>query len=535
MAWQFKSLALQRKLQLAMVLGTVLALLLAGLAVLSYETSTFRPRVERQLDAVAKVMADINQASLDFDDARQAQDNLAFLRLYEGIDAGALYRADGSLFAEWASNNAKPSSPVSAPTNGTQFERSRASLSLPVLRDGRELGRVWIRVQLPPLLQRLPQYGIMFGALALAVMVLGAVLLWAGRHLVSQPMERLSAAADKVGRTGDFSLRVPKDSDDEIGQLTDEFNRMLAVVGERDQALLAANDLLEQRVLARSQELEQAMTLLMQNEKLAALGNVVAGVAHELNTPIGNALLAATSLGKGTQHMREQISGNSLSRRGLEEFMASVEEGSGIVSRSLERAAGLVRSFKAVAVNETSEARMDFDLRHVLDDCMALLMPGLKHRPIEVTLDCAEGIRCNSYPGALTQIVSNLVENAARHGLEPIGGGRVEVQVQESSALPDPLDADGGKGMGKNKDQDQGWLTLQVRDSGAGIPAEHLHRIFEPFFTTRLGQGGSGLGLHVVHSLAKTPLGGTIEVRSQVGQGTTFELRFPRRAPLDQL
>ncbi|MCV2354422.1 HAMP domain-containing protein [Paucibacter sp. B2R-40] len=521
MGWRFSSLGLQRKLQLALLLGTLLALLLAGLAVLSYETSTFRPRVAAQLTAVAKVMADINQAALDFDDAKQAQDNLALLRLYEGMTAGALYRADGSLFAEWA-DSGKPSSPSRPQSTGIDFQANQASLSLAVMRDGRELGHVWIRVQLPPLLQRLPQYGIMFGALALAVLVLGAVLLWAGRRLVSLPMEQLSAAASEVGRTGDFSLRVAKTSGDEIGQLTDEFNRMLGVVGERDSALQLANDQLEQRVQERSQELEQAMTLLMQNEKLAALGNVVAGVAHELNTPIGNALLAATSLSKSSHTMREQITGNSLSRRGLDDFMASVEEGSGIVTRSLERAAGLVRSFKSVAVNETSEARMDFDLRHVLDDCMALLAPGLKHRPIEVSLECAAGIRCNSYPGALTQIVSNLVENAARHGLEPIGGGRIEVQVLES--------IDTGK-----PDSGESWLTLSVRDHGAGIPPEHLHRIFEPFFTTRLGQGGSGLGLHVVHSLAKIPLGGSIEVRSQVGQGTTFELRFPRRAPIGQL
>jgi signal transduction histidine kinase len=197
----------------------------------------------------------------------------------------------------------------------------------------------------------------------------------------------------------------------------------------------------------------------------------------------------------------------------LEQFLASVEEGTGIVSRSLERAAALVRSFKSVAVNETSEARMDFDLRQVLDDCVTLLAPGMKHRPIQITLDCATGIACNSYPGALTQIISNLVENAARHGLEPIGGGEITVHAH----------SDGG--------QDRDWVTLRVVDHGAGIAPEHLQRIFEPFFTTRLGQGGSGLGLHVVHRLANGSLGGGIEVQSHIGKGTTFELHFPRRAP----
>jgi two-component system NtrC family sensor kinase len=165
---------------------------------------------------------------------------------------------------------------------------------------------------------------------------------------------------------------------------------------------------------------------------------------------------------------------------------------------------------------------MDFDLRHVLDDCLALLAPGFKHRPIEIKLTCESDIVCNSYPGALTQIVSNLIENAARHGLEPIGGGQIEVKVQ-------------GPSEQQNSTAGDSWLLLSVHDHGKGIPVEHLHRIFEPFFTTRLGQGGSGLGLHVVHNLALKPLGGSIKVQSAKVGGTTFVLRFPRVAPLDQL
>jgi signal transduction histidine kinase len=508
---------LKRKLLLVIVMGTFLSILVAALAVLIYETSTFRPRIASQLEAVTHVMADVNQAALEFNDATQAAENLSFLSLYEGIDAGVLYQNDGSIFATWnARGKGVPIvTPATAPSAGVQHEIGRASMSLPVMRDERLLGHIWVNVTLPPLIQRLPQYGIMFGALALAVLVLGAVLWRAMQGLVCMPLLRLSVAAEDVGQTGNYAVRVQRSSSDEIGQLTDEFNRMLTVIGDRDAALQQAQDHLEQRVEERSHELEQAMTLLMQREKLAALGNVVAGVAHELNTPIGNALLTATSLNKGTQEMRQQMTGNSLGRRDLEDFVTSVEVGASIVYRSLERAAALVRSFKSVAVNETSEARMDFDLQQVLDDCVALLIPGMKHRPITVELDCPSGIRCNSYPGALTQIVSNLVENAARHGLEPTGGGTVHIKVQS-----------------KNEDP---MLILTVSDQGVGIPPEHLRRVFEPFFTTRLGQGGSGLGLHVVHSLAKGPLGGSIEVHSTVGMGTTFELRFPTNAPMNQL
>ncbi|MDM4767888.1 HAMP domain-containing sensor histidine kinase [Pelomonas sp. SE-A7] len=266
---------------------------------------------------------------------------------------------------------------------------------------------------------------------------------------------------------------------------------------------------LEQQLQERSRELEQAMKLLLQSEKLAALGNVVAGVAHELSTPIGNALLAATNLQQETQLMNRKVRGDSLNRRDLDDYMNSVDEGASIVARSLERAANLVRSFKSVAVNETSEARMAFDLRTALEDCLALLNPGLRHQPVSLELKCPGGVECDSYPGALTQVVNNLVENAVRHGLEPKGRGSVRIEAAE-------LD---------------GWILLTVSDDGVGIAPEHLGRIFEPFFTTRLGQGGSGLGLHLVHSLATGPLAGEVQVHSRPGEGTRFELRFPLKAP----
>lgn len=502
------SLGLQRKLLLSIVIGVLLSLVVAGSAVLIYETSSFRPRMEAQLQAAAQVMADVNQAALQFDDAHLAKENLGFLRLYDGVDGGAIYHPDGSEFAHWTTGP-QAHHPDKVPPDGFQHSASHASLCVPVLRDGVELGRLWVRVALPPLIKRMPQYGIMFGALALAVLVLGLVLLRASDYVVARPLAGLSRVVREVGRTGDYTVRVPKRAQDEVGQLSDEFNRMLGIIGERDAAVQQAHDELELRVQARSRELEQAMSLLMQREKMAALGNVVAGVAHELNTPIGNALLAASNLGKECQLMREQIGGSSLSRRDLEDFIESVDEGSGIVARSLDRAANLVRSFKSVAVNETSEARIVFDLRDTLQDCLSLLMPGLKHRPVALHLDCPAGIECDSFPGALTQIVTNLVENAARHGVEPKGGGNVRVEVE---ATPDAV-------------------LIKVLDDGMGIPAENLRHVFEPFFTTRLGQGGSGLGLHVVYGLASGPLGGSIHVHSDPGRGSCFELRFPRQAP----
>lgn len=508
MGRRFAELTLFHKQLVAIVAGTLLALFVAGGAVLSYETTTFRPRAQAQLQAVGVVMADINQAPLDFSDSTLATENLAILRLYPGIVAGRLFRTDGSMFAQWTGVS-HAGAPEQAPQAGFSSADGYLHLTTPVMRDGRQLGLLWLRMRLPPLIERLPQYSIMMGALALAVTVLGGVILYASRVLVTQPLARLGHTAREVGRTRNYSVRVSRESADEIGQMTEEFNRMLALIGERDEALQAAHDGLERRVEERGKELEQAIAKLMQSEKLAALGNVVAGVAHELNTPIGNALLAATNLGMESRRMLGQIGGTTLSRRELQEFVRSVEEGSSIVTVSLNRAARLVRSFKSVAVNETSEARMTFDLRVVLEDSISLLAPSLKQLPVQLSLDCPSGIKCDSYPGALAQVVTNLVENAARHGLEPKGAGSISVEASTQA----------------------GWVTLRVRDDGVGIPSENLTRIFEPFFTTRLGRGGSGLGLHLVHTLASTPLGGSVRAQSTVGSGSSFEVHFPQTAP----
>jgi PAS domain S-box-containing protein len=260
------------------------------------------------------------------------------------------------------------------------------------------------------------------------------------------------------------------------------------------------------------ESLEQSQEALLRSEKLAALGRIVAGVAHELNTPIGNSLLSATTLVHQTQQLKNQIE-TGLRRSSLDSYMATAQDAVSILLRNLQRAAELIGSFKQVAVDQTSSQRRRFDLKAVVDEVLLSYRAMLRAAHIEVRVDVPEGMQLDSYPGPLGQVLGNLLNNAAIHGYqEQHTGGTVSLVAQLLA---------------------HGHVALSVEDRGRGIAPDDVGRIFDPFFTTRLGQGGSGLGLNIVHNIVTGPLGGSIEVNSELGRGTRFCVTLPLVAPKD--
>lgn len=276
-------------------------------------------------------------------------------------------------------------------------------------------------------------------------------------------------------------------------------------VDERTRQLQAANHELSQALVS----LRQAQDHLVQSEKLAALGALVAGVAHELNTPIGNGLTVASSLLDKTRDFA--LAANApLQRSVLAQFVTDSVLAADILVRNLSRAATLVSSFKQVAVDRTSSQRRAFELYELLDEVVLTLNPAIRRSLCEVHSQIAPGLRLDSYPGPLGQVLTNLIDNALVHGFTPNQSGRVDIS---SSSL------------GANE------VEISVRDNGRGIDASHLKRVFDPFFTTRLGQGGSGLGLHIVHNIVTGVLGGRVDVHTPAGGGAQFVLRLPLIAP----
>jgi len=277
--------------------------------------------------------------------------------------------------------------------------------------------------------------------------------------------------------------------------------RMLAAYG----AVALANA----QAYARLSALQQQ---LMQQERHAALGALVAGVAHELNTPIGNTLLVASTLLERLQALETALSGQAPLRRsellgGLREQL----EGLRVIEGGMRSATELIGSFKKVAVDRSSERRGEFHLQDLCKDCLQTLGHALRRARVQAQLAVAPGLQLDSYPGALGQVLIVLLNNALLHAFAERGHGQLWLEAEAGPQA--------------------GWLRLRLRDDGVGMPPAVQRRVFEPFFTTKYGQGGSGLGLSIAHNLVQQLLGGSIRVESQAGQGCTFVLDLPLRAP----
>jgi PAS domain S-box-containing protein len=258
------------------------------------------------------------------------------------------------------------------------------------------------------------------------------------------------------------------------------------------------------------ENLQNTQDELVRSEKLAALGSMVAGVAHELNTPVGNSLMVASHIREASTAMSETLK-TGLRRSVLDEYLANVSSASDILVRNLTKAANLVSSFKQVAVDQTSSQRRHFPLTEVVAEIAAMLVPGYRVKGITLVQDVPDDIRMDSFPGPLGQILANLINNAVLHGFE----GREEGEIQLVAR-----GAENGR-----------QVTLTVSDNGRGIAEDILPRIFDPFFTTKLGAGGNGLGLNITHNMVTGILGGRISASSKIGEGSCFTLILPLEAP----
>jgi len=285
---------------------------------------------------------------------------------------------------------------------------------------------------------------------------------------------------------------------------------------QADRKLRATKELLEEQNAALNTaltQLQQAQGELVRQEKLASLGGLVAGVAHEINTPLGICVTATSHLVEELRLTREELANGEMTEDSLGNFFDIVDQSLRIMTTNTQRAAALVRSFKQVAVDQSSGDIRSFNLRNYLNEVLLSLQPKLKGRPVQVEVDCTHDLVLDSYPGAVSQIVTNMVVNSLVHGFEREQAGKIAIRAA--------LDGD--------------TVTLTYADDGAGMDRESLDKLFDPFFTTKRGSGGSGLGAHILFNLVTGALGGTVHVESAPGQGLRYELRFPRSMRADKL
>lgn len=396
----------------------------------------------------------------------------------------------------------------------------------PIQRDGREIARLTITMTAAPLLQakRAEVWRTVWRS-GLTLTLSLVLMLWVLQRFMLRPMTDLTAGAEALA-AGRLGQPLQVGGADEIARVGVAMERMRQALLSAFEALRQHNVNLEETVAQRTAELttsnaelsqalqtlQAAQRELVESEKLASLGRLVAGVAHELNTPLGNALTVVSTLDDRYRQLEQMLSGAvQLRRSTLEDLARDTRRAQDILQRNVQKAADLVRDFKQVAIDQTADLRRDFDLGKVVEDVLVMVEPSFKHTPFVIDTDLCHGLVMNSYPGALGQVLTNLLMNALLHGFEGAVQGRVTVRCA-------PLN--------------DTEAELSVTDDGRGMDESVRRRIFDPFFTTKLGTGGSGLGMHIVHSIVTNVLGGQIEVKSSPGQGTQMLMRLPLSAPV---
>ncbi len=257
-------------------------------------------------------------------------------------------------------------------------------------------------------------------------------------------------------------------------------------------------------------DLKNTQDSLIQAKKMAALGGLVAGVAHEINTPVGIALSSASLLAQKTEKVARAYADGTLVQTDFEDYLGTASEASRLLVSSCDRAAELIRSFKQVAVDQTGGERRSFQLKEYIGEILLSLEPRLKKTPHTISVGCAPDLILDTNPGLLSQSLTNLVMNSLIHAFDEGVAGRISITV----STPDP-----------------DMVEILYTDNGRGIPQDIQGKVFDPFFTTRRGDGGSGLGLHIVYNAICSGLKGSISLDSAPETGTAFTLRIPRVLP----
>jgi len=339
---------------------------------------------------------------------------------------------------------------------------------------------------------------------------------------IVKPMNGVALRANQIAR-GERPTTWPTGSIAELNLLSSDLETMAGAIAGREEDLRRLNDQLEDRVALRTDELnrsnkdlsaalevlKKAKDELIQSEKLAALGRLVSGVAHELNTPLGNGRMAITGLGDRLARFETSL-GDGLRRSDLVGFVEAVRASTRIAESNLKRASELIGSFKQVAADRAGSRRRRFQLREVVEEVLLTLSPTLAGRPIRIRVEVPDEVLMDSYPGELGQALTNLVENAVLHAFPEGDPGTVSITAE--TGLP-------------------GRVRIRLRDNGVGMAPAVARRAFDPFFTTSLGNGGTGLGLFIAHNAVTNVLGGSIDLQTASGEGATFDITVPLDAP----
>jgi signal transduction histidine kinase len=364
--------------------------------------------------------------------------------------------------------------------------------------------------------------------------VLFLLFIYVGHKLLSKPLKLLAEESARVKPDNLHAVDIRIKENNELKTVETAINRMIdnikTALLKRKQAeaqVRKLNSNLESKVKQRTaelthanqqlkesmEELQKTQKFIIEHEKMASLGELVAGVSHEINTPIGIGVTMASTIMDEAKRFKKLVESGEIRKSDLDDFTEILKESSQILLNSMNNAHHLIQNFKQVAVDQSSNKNREFNVKEVIEEVYSTLHHRTKTSSVSYELDVPDYLYMNSYPGPLGQILTNLFNNSLLHGFEEQQAGEIKVSVED---------------LGQQ-------VKIIHEDNGSGIAETKIRRIFEPFYTTKLGQGGSGLGLSIVHNLVVHLLQGNIDVYSDKDNGTRFEIIVPKEVRVQEL
>ncbi|RZF77226.1 HAMP domain-containing protein [Pseudoalteromonas sp. CO325X] len=508
--------------------------------ILSITISTYidiqeqREQLEERVETFAELTAFNAQVTVLFDDSKTEEQRLQAFQAVEAIKNIHIYRIDefNDEVEFFASYNAPRTPPVPVKTKRLEsigkgeVEDGHLEIIKAITNQDNTIGYVYVRASLESIENYLHRKIIIDIMLSVAVLVVAYVIARIFQRHIGNPIDTLSQLLQDVAKNRNYTVRAPSSNIAELNQLALSVNTMLRRTEkqiERNETdkkeIEALNQSLEEKVNLRTDALRDAnqellstlermhqyQNQIVENEKMASLGQMVAGVAHEVNTPLGLGITASTLMRDKLGDIRHSFEEKTLTSQQLGRFLVDGEENLSLIYRNLNRAAELIASFKKVAVTQDSESITDVNLSALIGEVMISMRADLDDISPQINVHCPEDLHIQSKSGPIQQILQQLISNSLIHAFKDHPDPRIDIDVQI----------------------DSGQLQIDYRDNGSGISETLKPRVFDPFVTTKRGSGGSGLGLHLVYNLVTQALGGKVLLAPEHKQGSHFIVQIP--------
>ncbi len=529
-----KTISIRRTL-LVMIVGFALAVLILSISIFANMIITdTKIQTEQNVKQLANFIASQSASDVKNNRYNTFNQTLSSIEFMENINYVHIYRIvpNSNEVRFFTSYNRRDYPAIPEKQNEinalsvTKFYPTYLEFIIPIKEDGTTHGYVYVQSNLNHL-NSLTRNIIITLIFFIVIALISTLIIVAKlQHTITTPIKTLISTIQQVSKVKDYSIRCDFPAYRELYLLSQNINILLdrteknfAKKDSAEKNALMLNDDLKdklsnrtdalkesnQELLSTLEKLHQFQGQLVESEKMASLGDMVAGVAHEVNTPIGLGVTASTLLSDRINEIKVAYDDKSLKSSQLKKFLNEGAENVAIIYRNLKRAADLISSFKKVAVDQSHEESRFFNMTELLNDVLLTLAPQIKNLPFKIELNCPDDLSVTSKPGPIIQILINLILNSIIHGFEGKEQGTIIITVSLIN----------------------GQLNIMYQDDGLGIEQEMKNKVFEPFTTTKRGSGGSGLGLHLVYNLITQALGGSIKLESEPGKGVHFEINFP--------